>query len=164
MIVGGAITLRVKFWSVKPTAFGLALTVSLMGSLWNTSDWSIVEGGIQARVGYRYAFELSRFWFGIGAEVGPGFFIQSNSMAGVTQLVAVAPRQHHEVPGQQTDCVRLALHFQPGCARGEQAEGGARAGGLNEPGSGFAFTQRPPPVPSSPRGHPAAPAARGRGA
>jgi hypothetical protein len=68
---GLALGLRVGF---EPTS-SHGLTFSLLGSY--ATGAQITEGGVQARAGYRFGFDLSRLWFGIGAEAGAGGFFQS---------------------------------------------------------------------------------------
>src|SRR5262249_20191222 len=52
-------------------------TVSLLGTLARTDQFA--EEGVQGRVGYRYAWDVSRFWFGLGGEIGGGVVVQSYS-------------------------------------------------------------------------------------
>jgi hypothetical protein len=73
--------LRVGF---EPTTES-GLTFSVLGSY--ASGVGLTEGGVQGRCGYRFGFEISRFWFGIGAEAGVGVFWQTfPDSSGASQL------------------------------------------------------------------------------
>jgi hypothetical protein len=80
--VGFATILRLGF---EPTA-GHGLTLSLLGQLPTMLGGSTFEanglevGGVQGRIGYRWAFEVSRFWFGIGPEAGGGVWIEKGKL------------------------------------------------------------------------------------
>jgi hypothetical protein len=73
--------LRIGF---EPTTES-GLTFSVLGSY--ASGTGLTEGGVQGRTGYRFGFEVSRFWFGIGAEAGVGVFWQTfPDASGASQL------------------------------------------------------------------------------
>jgi hypothetical protein len=70
---------------------GPGLVFSLIGDTSFKSDFS--EAGVQARVGFRWSWELGPVWLAAGAEVGPAFLWQVSS-SGFTSSIAgaVAPR------------------------------------------------------------------------
>jgi hypothetical protein len=80
--MGLAAVLRLGF---EPTA-AHGITLSLLGQLpsliggTSVAAGALNVGGVQARIGYRWAFELGRFWFGVGPEAGGGVWIETGNL------------------------------------------------------------------------------------
>ncbi len=71
---------------------GPGLSLALLGD--TTGAGQLTENGIQARVGFRWAWELGPVWLSLGAEVGPAFYWQTRTMSGISSTLAgvLAPR------------------------------------------------------------------------
>ncbi len=71
---------------------GPGLSLAIVGD--TTGSQQISENGIQARVGFRWSWELGPIWLALGAEVGPAFLWQySDARKFSTTLAGVlAPR------------------------------------------------------------------------
>lgn len=71
---------------------GPGLVFSLIGD--TSFATGISESGVQARVGFRWAFEVGPVWLSAGAEAGPAFLWQMSETSGFTSTVAgvLAPR------------------------------------------------------------------------
>ncbi|MBK7862827.1 MAG: caspase family protein [Archangiaceae bacterium] len=69
----------------EPSA-GHGLTVSLLGQLPGMIGGRTIEagglnvGGVQARVGYRWAFDFGRLWLGAGPEAGGGVWFETGTL------------------------------------------------------------------------------------
>jgi len=80
--VGLSAVLRLGF---EPSA-GDGLTFSLWGqlpSMIGGRDYlngGLQVGGVMGRIGYRWAFTLNRFWFGVGPEAGGGVFLEKGNL------------------------------------------------------------------------------------
>lgn len=77
--MGAAGALRVGF---EPTA-SHGLSFALWGQIPSMIGASTIAGGglnvggVQGRIGYRWAFQLDRFWLGIGPEAGGGVWFET---------------------------------------------------------------------------------------
>ncbi len=71
---------------------GPGLSVAVVGD--TTGAAGISENGIQARVGFRWAWELGPIWLSLGAEVGPAFLWQTSQARGISTTLAgvLSPR------------------------------------------------------------------------
>lgn len=74
----------------EPTQ-GHGFSFALQGAL--ASSGALSEGGVEARVGYRFAWTVGRFWFGAGLEAGPALLWQTSARGTASGPAGVlAPR------------------------------------------------------------------------
>ena len=73
---------------------GPGLVFSVLGDTSLSLDPTGSESGVQARVGYRWAWEIGPLWLSAGAEAGPAFLWQESSATPFTSTLAgvIAPR------------------------------------------------------------------------
>ncbi len=101
--MGLSAVLRLGF---EPT-IGDGLTFSVWGQLPSMiggrdyQSGGLQVGGVMGRIGYRWAFNVSRFWFGVGPEAGGGAFVE-------TGLLENAAGQR-EIRTEAAACPVLAL-------------------------------------------------------